>query len=170
MVRYLFYTIGDLTYQSPLVYEGETGSIRYITLRGALHENVATITFHCVAILILIAFLDIVNVAEKAKSSPVLVTPLLTRRPHSLMREVHLSCLLPGCAACLPTLARLLKDWRRQPTGHGPQVHWWTAVKWHVLERHDISGTVPPRLQVPVPTLTDTLWLFRGILTLRLPD
>jgi hypothetical protein len=47
--------------------EGEPGSIRYITLRGALHQNVATVTFHCVAILILVAFLDIFNVAEKAK-------------------------------------------------------------------------------------------------------
>lgn len=47
--------------------ERELDSIRYITLRGALHQNVATITIHCVAILILVAFLDIINVAENAK-------------------------------------------------------------------------------------------------------
>jgi hypothetical protein len=47
--------------------EREPGSIRYISLRGALQQNVATITFHCVAILILVTFLDTDNVAEKAK-------------------------------------------------------------------------------------------------------
>jgi hypothetical protein len=47
-----------------------------LVLYDASHQNVATITFHCVADLILVAFLDIVNVAEKEKSSPFLVTPL----------------------------------------------------------------------------------------------
>jgi len=42
-------------------------NLALITLRGALHLNVSTVTFHCVAILTLVAFLDIVNVAEKAK-------------------------------------------------------------------------------------------------------
>jgi hypothetical protein len=54
-------------YSNKQLCEREPDSVRYITLRGALHQNVATITFHCVAILILVAFLDIFNVAEKAK-------------------------------------------------------------------------------------------------------
>jgi hypothetical protein len=42
-------------------------NLALITLRGALLQNVSTITFHCVAILTLIAFFHIVNVAGKAK-------------------------------------------------------------------------------------------------------
>jgi hypothetical protein len=42
-------------------------NLALITLRDALHQNVSTLTFHCVAILTLVAFFDIVNVAEKAK-------------------------------------------------------------------------------------------------------
>jgi len=63
------------------------------------------------------------------------------------MREVHLSCPLPGCAAYLQTLARLLKACHRQPTGH--------TGEQHVLEGRDISGAIPLRLQVPVPTRCD---------------
>jgi hypothetical protein len=138
--------------------EREPGSIRYITLRGALHQNVATITFHCIAILILVTFLDIVNVVEKAKKKKLSGSGYTTVDPtasqshagNSPFMSTSRMCCLPADIGAAAEGLSVTADPPRTAS---------TLVKSCevALERHDISGALPPRLQVPVPTLTDTL-------------